>query len=78
MNYRHKSLANGRWFEFSLIEQLANMGREVGRAIDWRDKDRKISEGAVERALELIYLSVEDPKNRGRLKEILRLREALL
>ena len=78
MNYTHKNLANGRWFEFSIIEQLANVGSEVGRAINWRAKDKESSKKAIERALELIDLTVEDTKNRKRLKEVLRVREALV
>jgi len=31
MNYKHKGLAQGRWFQLTLIEQLANIGSEVER-----------------------------------------------
>uniref|UniRef100_A0A7C6EIR8 Uncharacterized protein n=1 Tax=candidate division WOR-3 bacterium TaxID=2052148 RepID=A0A7C6EIR8_UNCW3 len=78
MNYKHKGLAQGRWFQLTLIEQLANIGSEVERAIRWRPKNQKYFEGAIERALELIDLTVSDVKNRKRLKELLRLREALV
>jgi len=75
----HKDLAAGRWFELSLIEQLANIGTDVERAIRWKHKGNKeYSQAAFERALELIYLTVEDPKNKGRLREVLRVREALI
>jgi len=75
----HKKLAAGRWFELSLVEQLANIGCDVDRTIRWKQKgnlDR--SKKAFERALELIDLTVGDPKNKGRLREILRTREALV
>ncbi|MBU2595429.1 hypothetical protein KJ713_01180 [Patescibacteria group bacterium] len=76
MSYQHKELAGGRWFEFSLIEQMANIGSEVYRAINWRKKgDNNYAMMAFERALELFDLTVEDPKNRTRLKEVLRARE---
>jgi len=78
MIYKHKELAQGRWFQLTLIEQLANIGSEVERAIRWRAKNQKNSIEAIERALELIDLTVSDIKNRKRLKELLRLREALV
>ena len=34
MNLAHKDLAGGRWFEFSLLEQMANIGSEVERAME--------------------------------------------
>jgi hypothetical protein len=71
----HKDLANGRWFELSLIEQLGNVGSEVERTIQWKRKgNMEQSLAACERALELLYLTIEDPKNKGRLKEVVRVR----
>jgi hypothetical protein len=76
---QHPSLAAGRWQTFSLLEQLANVGSEVERAINWRNKNNpEYSRLAFLRALELLGLTIADPRNRGRLKEITRLREALL
>ena len=67
-----------RWFKFSLVEQLANIGSEVIRAINWKEKNREdYSKKAALRAIELIDLTVEDQKNRKRLKEVVRLRELL-
>jgi len=71
----HKELAAGRWFELSLIEQLANIGSDVSRARKWQGKDDKIFWNAVERALELFDLTLEDTRWRGRLREIARARE---
>ena len=75
----YKNLADERWFELSLIEQLANVGADIERTIRWKQKgNEEYSRAAFDRALDLIYLTVEDPKNRGRLREILRTREALI
>lgn len=73
----HKELAKGRWFELTLPEQMANIGSEVLRAIDWKGKDENYSKQAAERAIELTDLTISDPKNRKRLKEICRLRELI-
>lgn len=72
----HQDLAAGRWRQLSLLEQMANIGSEVGRAINARDQhneERAIS--ASYRALELFDLSLNDPKLKHRLKEIARARE---
>ena len=75
----HKELAAGRWFELSLVEQLANVGSDVIRTIKWKNKENSdYSKNAFERALELLDLTVKDPKNKRRLKELLRAREALV
>jgi hypothetical protein len=74
----HKEQAGGKWFTLTLAEQLANIGSEVERAISWRERgDTARSEKAAGRALELIDLTVEDKRWKGRLKEILRTREVL-
>ena len=76
----HKHLASGRWFQLSHIEQLANIGCDIERTIQWKkDGDIEYSKKAFERALELLDLTIADTKNRGaRLKEIVRTREALI
>jgi hypothetical protein len=77
MTYQHKELSLGRWREFSFFEQMANVGTEVGRAINWRARDQKLSQAAFERALELLDLTIDDKKNKSRLRELLRTREVL-
>ena len=75
-NIIHKELASGRWRKFSLLEQMGNIGSEVGRSFSAKrsdDIDRMSS--AVDRALELFDLTIQDPKNRMRLKEICRAKE---
>lgn len=77
MNLFHKTL-RCRWNKLSIFEQMANVGAEVGRAVSWRGKNnQKMSKNAFYRALELLDFSIADPKNKARLKEILRLRELL-
>jgi hypothetical protein len=78
MNYQHKELADGRWFELSFPTQMANIGSEVTRTINWRNKKNpEYSWKAFERALELLSLTIADSKNKKRLRELTRLREAL-
>jgi len=78
MNIFHKDLSS-RWKKFSIFEQMANIGAEVGRAISWRKKrNLENSKNAFYRALELIDFSTDDPKNKNSLKEILRIRELLV
>lgn len=71
----HQNLAAGGWEKFSLIEQLANIGSEVGRARVWQRRDEKVFAGAVDRALELFDLTIADSRWQDRLKEIARVRE---
>ncbi len=71
----HKELASGRWFKLSLAEQMSNIGSEVSRASKWQGKNKNIFWGAVERALELFDLTLQDSRWRGRLREIARVRE---
>lgn len=79
MRVMHQQAASGRWFRFSLMEQLSNVGSEIERTIRWKEREElEDSRAAFERALELLDLTVADPKNKNRLKEILRAREALV
>jgi hypothetical protein len=76
---QHASLAAGRWQTFSLMEQLANVGSEVERTLNWLKKGNpEYSRLAFLRALELLDLTISDPRHRHRLKELTRLRESLL
>ena len=71
----HKQLAAGRWFQLSLAEQMGNIGSEVYRAARQKGKDEKMFWMAVEKALELFDLTLEDERWRGRRREIARARE---
>jgi hypothetical protein len=74
---RHRELAAGKWAELSLAEQLGNVGSEVGRMRRWTGRDERLAGAAFERALELLDLTVADPRWRHRLREISRARECL-
>jgi len=68
-----------RWKTLSYDEQMANIGSEVGRSINWRKKgNAEMSTNALYRALELIDFTLADPKHTTGLKEITRLREILI
>jgi hypothetical protein len=61
------------------VEQLANVGSEIERALSWAAKNNPdYSRMALERGLELLELTIADPRHRHRLKELTRLREVLL
>ncbi len=78
MNPIHPELAGGRWQTFSLAMQLANVGSEVGRACHAvAAGDNKRKERCLDRALELLDLTIADPKHRMRLRELCRLREVI-
>jgi hypothetical protein len=78
MAYQHKELAAGRWARMSLVEQMANIGSEVERALNWEAKNNPdYSRRAAERALELSDLSLACALKFPQLKEIARLREIL-
>ncbi len=79
MTYQHQQLAGGAWEKLTLMEQLANIGSEVSRALNWQEKGKKdFSLKAFYRALELLDLTIADPKNKHRLKEVCRTREVLV
>lgn len=79
MSYQHKDLAAGRWSQLSFLEQMANIGSEVERALNWRiKKNPDYAQRAFERALELIDLTLDNDKNYAHLKEITRMREAIV
>ena len=73
----HRDLAAGRWRTLEFVEQMANVGSEVGRALSSRRSGNwERSQRAFERALELFDLTSADPRWRGsRLREIRRARE---
>ena len=78
MTFQHKNLADGQWFAMDIFNQMANIGAEVGRAINWKNKgNQEYSQLAFERVLELLYFTIEDKKNYRRLGELCRLKEVL-
>ena len=77
MQTHHKNLALGGWSRLSLSEQLGNIGSDISRAVLWQKKDDTIFHGAIDRSLELLDLTIGDPRWRKRLKELVRAREML-
>ena len=78
MSYQHRELAAGRWQQLPFLEQMANIGSEVERALNWREKNPAYCQQACERALELADLTLESAASPARLKELSRVREALV
>lgn len=78
MKNQHIQLASGRWSTLSFLDQMANIGSEVIRANNWKKKgNQEYATLAFYRALELVSYSLEDKKNKTRLKEISRMHEVL-
>ena len=78
MGYQHKDLASGRWGRLSFLEQMANIGGEVERALNWQAKNNvAYSQKAFERALELLDLTLDNVTKPARFKELVRVREGL-
>ena len=78
---RHRLVADGRWHELSVSEQLGNIGSEVSRAQRWRTRNPALAQEAFYRALELIDCTLDDPRIRcsvARLREMARTREVLV
>lgn len=79
MSFQHQELASGRWSKLSLLEQMANVGSEVGRALKWRSKNNtEYSMKAFERSLELLDITLDNCNEKIHLKEIARAREVLV
>lgn len=78
MSYQHKELAAGKWKNFLFLDQMGNIGSEISRSIYWNKKgERVLSLQSFERGLELLDLTIEDQKNRTKIKELCLLREML-
>ncbi|MEK7541960.1 MAG: hypothetical protein AAB533_03875 [Patescibacteria group bacterium] len=74
----HPGLSVARWQRLSLAEQLGNVGSEIGRARRWKNERPKHWEEAAHCALELLDLTIQDPRWQGhRRKELLRARECV-
>lgn len=79
VSYKHKSLAAGRWKELTFCAQMANIGSEVERALNWQAKQNPgYSLKAVERALELLDLTLDSVAGLARRREVARVREAVV
>ncbi|MFH1799582.1 MAG: hypothetical protein ABH891_01870 [Candidatus Omnitrophota bacterium] len=79
MIYQHQNFADGRWAKMAFVEQMAHIGSEVERALNWQAKHNAAhSQKAFERALELADLTLDSGWGGSRLKEVARVREALV
>jgi hypothetical protein len=80
-DFQHRELAAGRWWALSLPEQLGNVGSEISRASRWISRNPETARQAFHRALELLDLTLDDPRvraSRPRLREIARAREVVV
>ena len=75
----HVGLVGGRWHSMPLMDQLANIGSEVARAMRARSRnDEERTRAALDRALELFDLTLSDDRWKGRRREIARAREVVV
>jgi len=61
----------------TLAEQMGNIGSEIHRLVLSRDRDKGRFDSSLDRALELIDLTLTDPRWKKGYKEIARVREVL-
>ena len=79
MSKQHKDITLSSWSELNIYEQMANIGSEVIRSINWKNKKNiRFSRNSIERGLELLGLTIADKKNKKHLKELTRLWEILV
>jgi len=76
--FLHKDLSLERWFKFAFVEQMANVGAEIGRTVKWKQTDIKHSNGAFARGMELLCLTIGDPKNKKHLNKLLEIKDGLI
>jgi hypothetical protein len=75
-NIQHKKQAEGDWIKKSFLEQMANIGSEVYRAINWKRKNNKeYAQMAFIRSLELFDLSKQAKLTPSQYRELTRMRE---
>ena len=73
---QHKKESQGNWQKKTFLEQMANVGSEVYRAINWRKKDNEdYAQMAFERSLELFDLSKDSKLKYSQYRELTRMRE---
>lgn len=77
MTIFYTGLTQEHWQKFNLFEQMGNIGSEVHRILQWREKDEDISRSSFYRALELLDFTIQDSRWRAGLKELTRAREVL-
>ena len=59
------------WFEMPIDKQLANVGGEVNRAINWKNRgNEQRTAGFCNKAIEFLEIIKMDPKNKNRTGEL--------
>jgi hypothetical protein len=77
MNY--DSITLERWSKLLFEEQMGNMGPDIDRVIRWKKEGNlESSTGAFQGVLQLLDLTMQDPKNSTRLDELILIREQLI
>ena len=67
-----------KWRQMTLLQQLGNLLAEISRASNWEKANKQEERNvALERALELIDLTLADGRNFGRSRELGILREII-
>ncbi|MFA6042271.1 MAG: hypothetical protein WCV85_02940 [Patescibacteria group bacterium] len=76
---QHHDLAQGRWQNMTLAEQLGNVGSEYSRARKWKEQGNEQFFGkAFSRLLELLDLTITDNRWHGpRRRELTRVRSGV-
>ncbi|MCB9790493.1 hypothetical protein H6764_00525 [Candidatus Nomurabacteria bacterium] len=73
---QHSSQLKTVWNKKPFLEQMANIGSEVHRAINWKERGNlEYAQAAFVRSLELFDISKDSPLTRGQFKELCRTRE---
>lgn len=74
----HKELTLEKWQKLPKHIQILNIGAEISRLQSWQNiKERKKSKECVERAMELLNLTLEDKRWKNKRRDLLRMKEAL-
>lgn len=62
---------SARWNKMSISEQILNIGGEVQRAVDRKERhEMDLAKSYLNKALDWIDLTKNDPKNKNRIEEI--------
>ena len=62
---------SARWNKMSISEQILNIGGEVQRAVDRKERhEMDLAKSYLNKALDWIELTKNDPKNKNRIEEI--------
>jgi hypothetical protein len=71
----HKTLTPEKWKSYGYSRQILMVANELNRAGHWiTKKDPQEAKNCYERALELLFLTVEVLENKRKLRELLRFR----